>query len=72
MQTREAPDFGGLHKNKNCAFPLSLRIQGKLGSIHSSFFCSTIFSFALLSTPKVKRTVKLCERKKRQAEESLQ
>ena len=22
MQTREAPDFGGLHKNKNCAFPL--------------------------------------------------
>ena len=24
MQTREAPDFGGLHKNMNCAFPLSL------------------------------------------------
>ena len=22
MQTREAPDFWGLHKNKNCAFPL--------------------------------------------------
>ena len=23
MQTREAPDFWGLHKNKNCAFPLN-------------------------------------------------
>ena len=22
MQTCEAPDFGGLHKNKNCALPL--------------------------------------------------
>ena len=22
MQAREAPDFWGLHKNKNCAFPL--------------------------------------------------
>ena len=30
MQTREAPDFGGLHKNKNCAFPLSK--QDKLGT----------------------------------------
>ena len=24
MHTREAPDFWGLHKNMNCAFPLSL------------------------------------------------
>ena len=22
MDTREAPGFGGLHKNKNCALPL--------------------------------------------------
>ena len=24
MQTREALDFGGFHKNKNCAFPLKV------------------------------------------------
>ena len=24
MQTCEAPDFWGLHKNKNCAFPLRI------------------------------------------------
>ena len=24
MQTRKAPDFWGLHKNKNCAFPLKI------------------------------------------------
>ena len=23
MNTREAPDFWGLHKNMNCAFPLT-------------------------------------------------
>ena len=26
MQTREAPDFWGLHKNKNCAFPLNITV----------------------------------------------
>ena len=24
MQTRKEPEFWGLHKNKNCAFPLNL------------------------------------------------
>ena len=24
MQTCEAPDFWGLHKNKNCTFPLTI------------------------------------------------
>ena len=36
---------------------LSLQIQGKSTSINSVFFCSTIFSFTFLSTPKVKETV---------------
>ena len=29
MQTREAPDFGGLHKKANCAFPLTT-VKAKL------------------------------------------
>ena len=36
---------------------LSLRIQGNFANINSAFFCSTIFSFALLSTLEVKETV---------------
>ena len=28
MQTREAPDFWGLHKNMNCAFPLNVKDHG--------------------------------------------
>ena len=27
MHTREAPDFWGLHKNMNCAFPLKLNVN---------------------------------------------
>ena len=26
MQTREAPNFGELHKNKNCTFPVNLHV----------------------------------------------
>ena len=40
-------------KNSN----LSLQIQGKFANINSAFFCSTIFSFAFLSTLEVKGTV---------------
>ena len=50
----------------------NLELQGKLASINSAFFCSTIFSFAFLGTFKVKKLCQLCDQKKCQAEESLQ
>ena len=30
MQTIEAPDFRGLHKNMNCALPLARKMDGNL------------------------------------------
>ena len=30
MQTIEAPDFRGLHKNLNCAFPLTRKMDENL------------------------------------------
>ena len=36
MKTREAPDFWGLHKNMNCAFPLMILLN-------SLYFCTKQF-----------------------------
>ena len=41
MHTREAPDFGGLYQNMNCAFPLTMTLPKKQWA--SFFLCYSAF-----------------------------